>query len=75
MYLLPQEILEVIALADAVALPYIDVKGLYSVSGALHLTMGSLKPVIGSRIPRLIELYQYASRLTFPLGTLNLLLS
>lgn len=26
--------------------------------------LGSLKPIIGTRVPRLVELYQYAPRLT-----------
>ena len=41
-------------------------------SGILHLSMGSLKPIIGTRVPRLLELYQFVPRLTVstrnPLG-------
>ncbi|MEB3778913.1 MAG: group 1 glycosyl transferase, partial [Desulfurococcales archaeon] len=60
------EILMLAALADAIVLPYRDKPGKYSVSGILHLSMGSLKPIIGTRVPRLIELYEYAPRLTIP---------
>lgn len=63
-YLTKEEILKLIALADAVILPYRDKPGAYSVSGILHLSMGSLKPIIGTRVPRLIELYQFVPRLT-----------
>lgn len=65
-YLSSDEILRVVALADAIVLPYKDRKGAYAVSGILHLSMGGLKPIIGSRTPRLIELYQFAPDLTVP---------
>ncbi len=65
-YLSSDEILRVVALADAIVLPYRDRIGVYSVSGILHLSMGGLKPIIGSRTPRLVELYQFAPRLTVP---------
>ncbi len=64
-YLSSDEILRTVALADAIVLPYRD-KMAYSVSGILHLSMGSLKPIIGTRVPRLIEFYQHAPRLTVP---------
>jgi len=65
-YLSSDEILKLAALADAIVLPYRDKYGLYSVSGILHLSMGSFKPLIGTRVPRLIELYQFAPRATSP---------
>ncbi len=65
-YLSNEEILRVIGLADILVLPYNDKPGIYSVSGILHLSMGGLKPIVGSRTPRLVELYQYAPRLTVP---------
>lgn len=65
-YLSNDEILRVIGLADILVLPYKDKAGTYSVSGILHLSMGGLKPIVGSRTPRLVELYQYAPRLTVP---------
>jgi len=65
-YLSSDEILRVVALADAIILPYKDRKGAYAVSGILHLSMGGLKPVVGSRTPRLVELYQHAPKLTVP---------
>ena len=63
-YLSGKELLVLMALADAVVLPYKDVKGALSVSGILHMSMGSMKPIIGTRTPRLVELYKHAPRLT-----------
>ena len=63
-YLSSDEILKIVALADAIILPYRDLPGAYGVSDILHLSIGSLKPIIGTRVPRLVELYQYAPRLT-----------
>ncbi len=71
-YLSSDEILRAVALADAIVLPYRD-KRQYSVSGILHLSMGSLKPIVGTRVPRLIEFYQHAPRLTVPPGNPNAL--
>ena len=62
-YLSGDELLRLMAAADVLVLPYEDRPGKYSVSGVLHLAMGSLKPLVGTRVPRLIELYQYAPRL------------
>ena len=61
-YLSNEEMLMLASLADIILLPYKDKPGAYSVSGILHLSMGSLKPIIGTSVPRLIELYQYAPR-------------
>ncbi len=65
-YLSSDEILMLAAASDVIVLPYKDRPGKYSVSGILHLSMGSLKPLVGTRVPRLIELYQYAPNLTVP---------
>ena len=65
-YLSHDQILKLAALADAIVLPYRDKPGAYAVSGILHLSMGSLKPIVGTRVPRLIELYQHAPGLTVP---------
>lgn len=65
-YLSHDQILKLAALADAIVLPYRDKPGAYAVSGILHLSMGSLKPIVGTRVPRLIELYQHAPALTVP---------
>ncbi len=65
-YLSSDEILKVVALADAVILPYKDKLGSYAVSGILHLSMGGLKPIVGSRVPRLVELCQHSPWLTVP---------
>ncbi|MCE4604275.1 MAG: glycosyltransferase [Aeropyrum sp.] len=65
-YLSTEEILMLAAMSDAIVLPYKDRPGKYSVSGVLHLSMGSLKPIVGTRVPRLVELYEYANILTVP---------
>jgi len=65
-YLSSDEILSIAALADIIVMPYHDIRGLYSVSGILHLSMGSLKPIIGTRVPKLVELYSFAPQLTVP---------
>ena len=66
---LPSEALQMLmASVDLVVLPYRDVPGAYSTSGVLHLAMGSFRAIIGSRTPRLLELYQRAPRATFPQG-------
>ena len=67
-YLSKDKMLKLIALSDAVVLPYRDKPGTYSVSGILHLAMGSLKPIIGTRVPRLIELYNNAPQMTITPG-------
>ncbi len=67
-YLSTREILMLAALSDAIVLPYRDPPGKYAVSGILHLSMGSLKPIIGSNVPRLTELYTLAPRLVFRAG-------
>ncbi len=65
-YLSGDEILSIAALADAIVMPYKDIRGLYAVSGILHLSMGSLKPIVGTRMPKLVELYTLAPQLTVP---------
>ena len=58
----PLEKLEVFfAACDVVVLPYaVEELNHYSVSGVLHLALGSGKPIIAARNPRLIE-YQVAA--------------
>jgi glycosyltransferase involved in cell wall biosynthesis len=65
-YLSHDEILRLIAVSDLVVLPYQDKPGTYSVSGILHLSMGSLRPIIGTKTPRLVELYAKAPGMTVP---------
>ncbi len=72
-YLSDDEILRITALSDLIILPYKDVIGKYSVSGILHLSMGSFKPIIGTRVPRLLELYQFSPKTTVtPMSPLGL---
>ncbi len=63
-YLSSDEILKAVAAADTIVLPYKDRPGTYSVSGILHLSMGALKPIVGTRVPRLVELYEVSRQLT-----------
>ncbi len=65
-YLTRREINLIYSAADVIVLPYIDVKGDIGVSGAFHLALGSFKPIVCARVPRLIECYELAPRLTFP---------
>ncbi len=67
-YLSGSEILMLAALSDVIVLPYKDPPGKYSVSGILHMSMGSMKPIIGSNTPRLSELYTLTPRLVFRAG-------
>jgi len=60
------ELLRILAASDMVVLPYREKKGLYSVSGILHLAMGSRKPLVVTRIPRLFEYYYLAPELSAP---------
>lgn len=68
-YLSHDEILKLIALSDILVLPYRDKPGTYSVSGILHLSMGSLRPIIGTKVPRLVELYERAPRMCVTPGS------
>ncbi len=63
-YLSREELQKLIAAADAVILPYRDRPGKYSVSGILHDVMLTYRPVIGTRVPRLVELEQYVPEMT-----------
>ncbi len=67
-YLSQADMLRLAALSDAIVLPYRDPPGKYAASGVLHQSMGSLKPVLGTGVPRLSELYQLAPRLVFKPG-------
>ncbi|NPA96045.1 MAG: glycosyltransferase [Crenarchaeota archaeon] len=64
-YLAREELLLLLAAVDIVVLPYRD-SGLYSVSGALHLAIGSRKPVVCTQTPRLYECYTIAPELSVP---------
>ncbi len=55
-YLNRDELLKLYAASDVIVFFYKDHKGVYSVSGALHLALGTFKPIIGTPVPRLIEL-------------------
>ncbi len=67
-YLSSKEILMLAAMGDVIVLPYRDPPGKYSVSGILHLSMGSMKPIIGTNVPRLTELYTLTPRLVVRSG-------
>ncbi len=62
-YLPREALLLLLAAVDVVVLPYSD-RGLLSVSGALHLAIGSKKPVVCTQTPRLAECYTLAPELS-----------
>jgi len=65
-YLSTEEMLKLIATSDIMVLPYRRARGEYSVSGILHLALGSFKLIVGTRVPRLIEYYQLMPSLFSP---------
>ena len=65
-YLKREELLMLLAAADVIAFPYIDSS--YGVSGALHLAMGSNRPLVCTRVPKLVECYENAPGLAIPAG-------
>ncbi len=65
-YLRTDEILKLIAASDIIILPYRRARGEYSVSGILHLALGSFKIIVGTRVPRLVEYYQLMPSLFAP---------
>ncbi len=55
-YLERDEMLKLYAASDVIVFYYKDHRGVYSVSGALHMAMGSFRPILGTAVPRLTEL-------------------
>lgn len=55
-----EELEKLLAVVDLIVMPYRSRPGKFSVSGILHLALGSMKPIIGTRTDRLIELYEIA---------------
>jgi len=63
---LPREsMLVMLSAVDIVVLPYRD-RNLLSVSGSLHLAIGSRKSVVCTETPRLVECYTHAPSLAVP---------
>ncbi len=60
-----EELLKFIALNDIIVFPYVD-KHHLGVSGAFHLAIGTHRPVVCSKAPRLIECYEVAPEATVP---------
>jgi glycosyltransferase involved in cell wall biosynthesis len=58
-----EAMLKLLASMDLVVLPYVEPPHCYSVSGAFHMTIGSFKPVVCTRVPKLIECYEIAPSL------------
>ncbi len=67
-YLSHEELEKLLAVADLVSLAHRDKREKYSVSGVLHLAFGSFKPIVGTRIPRLVELMELLPQVTVPPG-------
>ncbi len=64
-FLSREELLMLLAAVDIAVFPYRDELHL-GVSGAFHLAIGSCKPVVCTRAPRLVECYENAPELTAP---------
>ncbi len=65
-YLDKRSLEEILRNIDILLFPYREVPGYIPVSGALHMVMGYGKPLICSRVPRLVECAMYASEVLFP---------
>jgi len=63
-----EELEMLLAASDLIVLPYKDRLKRYAVRGAFHLALGSFKPIIGTKVPRLIELYEIAPELVVSPG-------
>ncbi len=59
-FLTRDEMLMLAAASDVIVLPYREKVENVSVSGILHLAMGSYRPIVASRVPRLVEYYTLA---------------
>lgn len=64
-YLSLKEIFMLLSYSDIIVLPYNDPQGKYAISGMFHLSVGSMKPIIGSNVPRLNELKNITPNLVF----------
>lgn len=64
-FLSRKNLLKVLASSDAILLAYQEWPGHMGVSGMLHLAMGSLKPILASRVPRLVEYTERVPELCF----------
>ncbi len=60
-----RKLLQVLSASDAILLAYQEWPGHIGVSGMLHLAMGSLKPILASRVPRLVEYTERVPELCF----------
>lgn len=64
-FLSRKNLLKVLASSDAILLAYQEWPGHMGVSGMLHLAMGSLRPILASRVPRLVEYTERVPELCF----------
>ena len=62
-YVYRDDILRSLALSDVVVMAYKLREGKYCVSGILHQALGSFKPIIGTRVSKLVEYYQLVPEL------------
>jgi len=67
-YISRDDMLRLFALADVVAMAYKLKEGKYSISGILHQALGSFKPIIGTKVSKLIEYYQLLPELVVKPG-------
>jgi len=66
-FLWRNELLTYLAAIDIAVFPYRDIYH-YAVSGIFHMVMGSRKPAVCTKIPKLVECYELAPEFTIPTG-------
>jgi len=64
-FLARRDLFRLLAASDAILLPYREWPGHLGVSGILHLAMGACKPILASRVPRLVEYTEIFPELSF----------
>lgn len=69
-YLSKEELLALIAFSDLILLPYREHPGHLGISGMFHTAVSGLKPIIATKVPRLIEYQELVPELV--LNGLNL---
>ncbi len=70
-YLSREELGSWIRFADYVLMPYRDYPNDYGISGAFHTVIGTSGKPICSRVQRLIECWEVAKEVTFPVGNVE----
>lgn len=66
-----RDLFKILASSDAILFPYLEWPGHMGVSGALHLAMGTRKPILAARVPRLVEYTEMFPELSFAKGDVD----